>query len=163
MYLVRSSDLDHASMVYHLAQLNLAKSLFSSPNAPGMQSFRDNITKVHEVAKDADGFIWMWDEDATPIKKDDPFQDHRLLVNMSVWRDVKSLKEFTYKSFHVEIFKRKKEWFGQFAGAYQVLWWIPEGHIPTLKEAEGKLQLLEKDGPTQVAFTFYKPFPPAQV
>ena len=146
-------------MNYHLAQLNVARSLCSSPNAAGMQSFRDNIGKVHEVARDSDGFIWMWDEDASPIQKDDPFQDSRLLVNMSVWRDVKSLKEFTYRSFHVEIFKRKKEWFGHFEGAYQVMWWIPVGHIPTLKEAEAKLKLLEKEGPTQEAFSFANPFP----
>ena len=145
-------------MRFHLAQLNLAKSLFSSPLAPGMQSFRDNISAVHEVARSADGFIWMWDEDAIPMKKDDPFQDRRLLVNMSVWRDVESLKDFTYKSFHVEIFKRKKEWFDSFGGVHQVMWWIPEGHIPTLKEAESKLLLLEKEGPTKEAFNFIKAF-----
>jgi len=146
-------------MNYHLAQLNLAKSKFSSPNAPGMQSFRDNISKVHEVAFDADGFIWMWDENLTPIKSDDPFQDRRLLVNMSVWRDVESLKEFTYRSFHVEIFKRKKEWFSHFDGAYQVLWWIPEGHVPTLKEAKSKLDHFHEHGPTSEAFSFARPFP----
>jgi len=147
-------------MSFHLAQLNIAKSKYSSPNAPGMQSFRDNIAKVHEVAFEAPGFIWMWNEDETPIKSDDPFQDRRLLVNMSVWKDVASLKDFTYKSFHVEIFKRKKEWFGNFDRAYQVMWWIPEGHEPNLKEAKARLDTLEANGPTAEAFTFSKNFDP---
>lgn len=148
-------------MIYHLAQLNLAQSKFSSPNAPGMRSFRDNIQKVHQVAFQAEGFIWMWDESEYPIADDDPFQDPTLLVNMSVWRDIETLKHFTYKTFHVEIFKRKKEWFKHFGKAYQVMWWIKEGHLPTLKEAKAKLDQLETHGPTIEAFTFSHPFHPS--
>jgi hypothetical protein len=40
-----------------------------------------------------------------------------------------------------------------------VLWWVPGGHIPTLTEAEEKLDRLKEDGPTAAAFTFREAFP----
>jgi len=40
-----------------------------------------------------------------------------------------------------------------------VLWWVPEGHTPSLEEAEFKLKDLRTYGPTVQAFTFKKPYP----
>lgn len=34
-----------------------------------------------------------------------------MLVNMSVWRDVESLNQYVYRSAHVDIMRRRKEWF----------------------------------------------------
>jgi hypothetical protein len=48
---------------------------------------------------------------------------------------------------------RRREWFVKHAEAFQVLWWIPEGHIPTVDEAEFKLAHLREHGPTPDAFT----------
>jgi len=39
-----------------------------------------------------------------------------------------------------------------------VLWWIDAGHIPDVEEARQKLELLDKHGPTPLAFTFKQRF-----
>jgi hypothetical protein len=41
-----------------------------------------------------------------------------------------------------------------------VLWWVPEGHIPTMEEAKARLEHLERHGLTPTAFTFRQAFPP---
>jgi Domain of unknown function (DUF3291) len=81
------------------------------------------------------------------------------LVNMSVWQDVAALAEYVYKSAHVEIMRRRQQWFERMADAYIVLWWVPGGHRPTLAEAIERLQCLRRHGPTPTAFTFGKTFP----
>lgn len=43
--------------------------------------------------------------------------------------------------------------------AYQVLWWVPEGAQPDLREARERLAHLRSHGPSEHAFTFRKAFP----
>ena len=43
---------------------------------------------------------------------------------------------------------------------YAVLWWIPAGTIPTVADADQRLQRLRRNGPTAGAFTFEQMFPP---
>ena len=40
------------------------------------------------------------------------------------------------------------------------LWWVPQGHRPSVDEAKKRLAHLEANGPTQFAFTFTKSFLP---
>ena len=35
-----------------------------------------------------------------------------------------------------------------------VLWWIEDGHIPTIEEAKQHFDMLWNDGPSEAAFTF---------
>ena len=62
------------------------------------------------------------------------------MVNVSVWRDVESLNTFVYGSAHVEIMRRRKEWFERMREAYVVLWWVREGHRPDIDEAVARLE-----------------------
>jgi len=55
--------------------------------------------------------------------------------------------------------RRRAEWFDEME-FYLVLWWVEEGHIPTLVEAKERLKLLATDGPTKNAFTFKDSFLP---
>jgi len=82
-----------------------------------------------------------------------------VIVNMSVWRDVEALQDYVYRSGHVEIMRRRREWFTRMAQAYMVLWWVPAGHEPTMAEAAARLELLRQKGPTAEAFTFAQAFP----
>ena len=77
---------------------------------------------------------------------------------MSVWRDVDALRDYVYKSAHIEIMRRKREWFTRMAGSPFALWWVPEGHEPTVAEAVARLQHLRKHGPSAEAFTFGEAF-----
>lgn len=93
--------------------------------------------------------------DATSIRVGD---DPNLIVNMSVWQSVEALFDYTYRSSHVEIMRRRREWFEPASASYLVLWWIPAGHIPTIDEAMARLDQLRADGPTANAFTFKRRF-----
>jgi hypothetical protein len=86
--------------------------------------------------------------------------DELVIVNFTVWESVEALFEFTYRSGHVEMYRRRREWFEAPTGAYIVLWWVPPGHIPTVEEADQRLDHLRAHGPTPYAFTFKQRFPP---
>ena len=79
---------------------------------------------------------------------------------MSVWRDVESLNDYVYRSAHVELMRRRKQWFERMDQAFLVLWWVPKGHRPSVAEAIAKLQLLRAEGPSAQAFSFRQTFPP---
>jgi hypothetical protein len=136
---------------YHLAQINVAE-LKAPLDSPQLKDFVDNLDRINALAEGAPGFVWRLKgegNDATELR---PMGD-RIIVNYSIWRDVETLKQFVYKSAHVEILKRKREWFERMAMPY-VLWWVPAGHIPTVAEAVAKLEHLRAHGPSPEAFHF---------
>ena len=115
---------------YQLAQVNIA-TLKAPLDSPVLKDFVDNLDRVNALAEGSEGFIWRLKgegNDATALR---PFGED-IIVNMSVWRDVDSLRKFAYgNAVHVEILKRKREWFTRMKDAYMVLWWVPAGHQPT--------------------------------
>ena len=143
---------------FELAQLNVA--LMKEPlESPGMADFVANLDRINAVADSAPGFVWRLqteEGDATALR---PLGE-LTLVNMSVWRDVEALSAYVYRSAHVEVMRRRKEWFERVREAYLVLWWVPKGHRPTVEEAIAKLDLLRAQGPTEQAFAFRQAFPP---
>ncbi len=143
---------------YHLAQINIALAK-AEMDTEIMEGFVSRLDEVNETADNAEGFVWRLqteDGDSTAIRV---FDKPLLLVNMSVWKNVDALKNFVYKSAHVELIRDRHAWFHKFVDAHQALWWIPAGHIPTIEEAKDKLETIQKHGPTPSAFHFGKPFP----
>jgi hypothetical protein len=142
---------------YELAQLNIA--VMKEPlESPGMADFVANLERINALAENSPGFVWRLksdDGDATAFR---PLGD-QTLINMSVWRDVQSLSDYVYKSAHVEIMRRRAEWFERMREAWVVLWWIPRGCRPALEEAIVKLERLRSHGPSSEAFTFRQAFP----
>jgi hypothetical protein len=145
-------------MRYELAQLNIG--VAAAPlDSPQMADFMNNLDRINALAEAAPGFVWRLqteDGNATALR---PLGDETM-VNMSVWKDVASLNAYVYRSAHVEIMRRRKEFFKPPAQPFMVLWWVPAGHKPTTEEAFAKLELLKKNGPTPDAFTFRQHFPP---
>lgn len=145
---------------YELAQLNIG--VIKGPmDSPLMADFAGNLDRINAVAEASPGFVWrlQTDEgDATAIR---PFDDNEnMLVNMSVWRDVASLNTYVYSSAHVELMRRRREWFEPMREAFAVLWWVPRGHRPSVEEAIARLDTLRANGPTAEAFTFRAAFAP---
>lgn len=143
---------------YELAQLNIA--IMKEPlESPSMADFVANLDRINALAESSPGFVWRLqneDGDATALRP----MGEDTLVNMSIWRDVESLNKFVFGSAHVEIMRRRKEWFERMGEAYVVLWWVRQGHRPTEAEAIAKLQVLRAKGPTEEAFTFRQAFLP---
>jgi len=142
---------------YQLAQVNIG--VIKGPmDSPVMADFAGNLDRVNALAESMPGFVWRLqtdDGDATSIR---PFENENMLVNMSVWRDIKALNDYVYRSAHVELMRRRKDWFERMDEAFLVLWWVPAGHRPTVAEAVVRLELLPAKGPTPEAFTFRHPF-----
>jgi hypothetical protein len=77
-----------------------------------------------------------------------------------VWESIEALWRFVYDGRHLEVMRRRREWFTRLAEAHLVLWWIPAGSIPTLTEMRERVEYLREHGPTPHAFTFKRHFPP---
>ncbi|WP_020528615.1 DUF3291 domain-containing protein [Flexithrix dorotheae] len=143
----------------HLAQLNIAKLLYPIEH-PKIADFRNNIDKINTLGEQSKGFVWRYVENPRIATGNEPFADPWIVVNLTVWESIEDLKSFAFNSEHVEIFKERAKWFEKPSSPHMVLWWIPEGKLPTLEEAEEKLELLEKNGDCPHAFTFKKTFEP---
>ncbi|HEU5134550.1 MAG TPA: DUF3291 domain-containing protein [Steroidobacteraceae bacterium] len=141
---------------YQLAQLNIA-ALKAPLDSPELKDFVDNLDRINALAEASPGFVWRLKGDGNDATSLRPLGDN-IIVNMSVWRDVDSLRNYVYQSAHVAILKRKREWFTRMAEAPFALWWIPEGHEPTIAEAVARLEHLRKHGATAEAFTFGEAF-----
>jgi hypothetical protein len=145
---------------HHLAQVNIAR-LLAPLESDQLKGFVDALDPVNALADKAPGFVWRLqteEGDATALR---PFgHDDMLLINMSVWESVETLREFVYKADHRDIMVQRRQWFEHMKDTYLALWWVPAGHEPTVEEAKERLSLLAENGPTPEAFTFRTPFPP---
>jgi hypothetical protein len=144
---------------YELAQLNIG-TIRAPIDSPIMAEFVANLDRINALAEASPGFVWRLqtaEGNATSIR---PFEDENIAVNMSVWRDIESLNAFVFRSAHIEILRRRREWFLKMNEAFLVLWWVPRGHRPSIQEAIVRLELLRTNGPTPEAFTFRQSFPP---
>ncbi|WP_437936607.1 DUF3291 domain-containing protein [Sorangium sp. So ce341] len=144
---------------YHLAQVNIALPLEPLDSAR-LADFVSALAPVNALADAAPGFVWRlqgYGGDATAVRA---FGDDRILVNMSVWESAEALSDFVFRNpEHAAVMRRRREWFVPMKEAFAVLWWIPAGHIPTVAEAEERLDHLRRHGPTPRAFTFRRLFP----
>lgn len=144
-------------MTHHIAQINIARML-APLDTPVMADFVANLDRINALAETGPGFVWRLKGDGNDATSLRPYNDNQIIVNMSIWESIEALHQYTYYSGHVEIFRRKKEWFEKMSSPALVMWWIPAGHIPTVSEGKAKLDYLGKHGPTPLAFTFKQQF-----
>lgn len=142
---------------WQIVQLNIAQML-APADSPQLAEFFANLDRINALADKAPGFVWRLQDEEGSATNFRPF-DADILVNMSVWRDIESLHNYVYRSEHIEIMAKRKEWFELLREAYSVLWWIPAESIPTIEQAREKLELLKTSAPSQEAFTFKQAFP----
>ena len=142
---------------FHLAQVNIARML-GPLDGPVMAGFVTRLDEINALADASPGFVWRLETaegNATALR---PYDDERILFNMSVWETLEDLRQYVYRSAHTELIGRRKDWFDKFERPYLALWWVPAGHIPTVAEAKQRLELLQERGETAEAFTFKKTF-----
>ena len=143
---------------FHLAQVNLA-TLRAPLDSPELAGFVAQLEPINALADQSPGFVWRLqteDGDATAIR---PFEDDRVIVNLSVWASLEALRSFVYASRHLDVMRQRRAWFHRMPDPFMALWWVPAGTIPTVAEAKDRLELLARRGPTAAAFTFRAPFP----
>jgi hypothetical protein len=144
---------------FQLAQVNIGRAR-GEMTEPVMAEFVANLPEINALAERSPGFVWRLqteDGDATAVR---PYEDLRILINLSVWADLLALRAYVYRSAHAAVMRRRREWFERFDRVYVALWWVPAGHRPAVAEAVARLAHLEQHGPTAFAFSFAQPFGP---
>lgn len=155
---------------FHLAQLNVALPV-EPLTEPRLAGFVELLDPVNTLADASPGFVWRLTDDdgdedgdgeeavgnATSIRL---LGDDRLIVNLTVWESLEALSDFVYGGFHVEVMRRRREWFAWMREAHTCCWWIPRGDLPTLGDAQSRLALLDERGPTPASFTLQRRFAP---
>ncbi len=124
---------------------------------PRVADFADNLDRVFALAKRSDGYIWHLKEaemEAAQLDRDGPLGGNpRTASTLSVWRDLASLEHYVFQTVHKRFYDRRAEWYDPAEqGLRLVMWWVPDGHIPSIAEAAAKLALRSAAGDTDAAF-----------
>jgi hypothetical protein len=144
---------------WHIAQMNVGTALYPLDD-PRIAEFMELLDEVNALAEKSPGFVWRLKSDqgnATDIKLTD---DPNFIVNMSVWRSPEALFDFVYKSSHRLVMAKRRQWFAPPVTAYQVLWWVEAGSVPTPQQGLERLRHFDVHGPTPFAFSFRDKYPP---
>ena len=147
-----------------LAQLNLADAI-ADMESPIMADFIDATDRINELAVQSDGYIWSLIDRPEEERENrvEIFGKESVLVNMTVWESKDALFEFVYSSNHKDIMIRKKEWFKKMPKMHMVLWYVPNGHQPTIIEGTERRDYLRLYGETPYAFSFRSKFTPKDI
>ena len=143
---------------FHLAQMNHAR-LRAPLEDPSMAEFVDGIALMNALADHAPGFVWRLAGEGGDGTISGP-ADPSTIFTLSVWESLEYLRAYVYQSAHLDYLRRRRDWFVPHEHHDSlVLWWIPAGEIPTLRQGLARLGRLRTDGPAPQAFTFRRPFP----
>ena len=145
--------------LYHIAQINTGRILYETDDER-MADFMDNLDRINSLAERSEGFVWRLKDDTNNATNIRVFDDPFLLQNISVWESVEALEAFTYRTVHKQFLDRREEWFHDDAEFHIALWWIENDRFPTAEEGREKVEYLQMNGPSPLAFTFQKRFPP---
>jgi len=146
-----------------LAQVNVSR-LLAPLGFPQLAPFEAALAEVNAAGEAAAGFLWRLqteDGNATAVKAFgwDVAGSHGVIVNLTTWTSVEALGGFVFSGPHLQIMRRRRQWFHRAAEATTALWWVPSGHRPSTDEAEDRVRQLRRDGPSADSFTFRTTFP----
>jgi hypothetical protein len=137
----------------HLAEINIGRLKYEIGD-PRIADFVDNLGRINAVAERMPGFVWRLVGDGSNDGALDlrPFADPMMAVNVSVWETVEHLEQYVWNTVHKRFYNRKAEWFELMSSHHFCMWFVEEGHIPTLAEAKERLDHLEAHGNSDYAF-----------
>ena len=145
-------------MSAHLAQVNIGR-IRGPIDGPVMKEFVDALDEINALAEQSPGFVWRFQTPEGNATSVQPYEDPTILINLSVWDSVETLKAYVYGSQHAQYMARRAAWFEKLASVHFALWWIPAGTLPSLDDAKQRLDHRQTRGDTPYAFSFKHPFP----
>ncbi len=143
---------------FHFAQINMARARAPLTD-PRLADFVAQLDEINALAEQSPGFVWRLQTETGNATDIEVGGDPRLIVNMSVWESPEALFDYVYKSGHLRVLSRRKEWFERLETPSVALWWIPVGTLPTIEDGLARLDHLARHGLTERAFTFKARFP----
>ena len=101
-------------MTWQLAQLNIGR-LVAPLEDEKIDDFRNALPSINALGEASPGFVWRLVGagdllGATDLRWPDAPDDPLVIVNLTVWADLDSLKRFAYRSPHAEFFRRRRDW-----------------------------------------------------
>jgi hypothetical protein len=82
---------------FHLAQVNIARAR-APIDSPVMAGFVALLEEINALAERSPGFVWRLQTEAGDATALRPYEDDRVLVNLSVWSGIDELKTYVYRS-----------------------------------------------------------------
>ncbi|MEJ7702493.1 MAG: DUF3291 domain-containing protein [Geodermatophilaceae bacterium] len=151
-------------MSFDLAQINVSR-LLAPLDSPLLAEFMAGLDGVNAAADVAPGFRWRLqteDGNATSVRAFgwDVGDSHGVIVNLTTWASLQSLADFVFSGQHLQVMRRRRQWFQPAVEPMTALWWVPSGRRPSTDEAEDRVRHLRRHGPTTRAFSFRTAFPP---
>ena len=134
-----------------LAELNVGYAKYPLDD-PRMAPFMDNLDRINALAERSPGFVWRMKSDSGNATDIAVPGDANMISNMSVWDDVEALGHYVFNTAHARFYDKRAEWFQAMISHHFVMWWIEDGHIPTLDEAMERLSMLQLTGSSDAAF-----------
>jgi Domain of unknown function (DUF3291) len=139
---------------FHLAELNVGR-LLAPTDDPRVAEFMGALDRVNGMGKRMPGFVWMMEGSGEPSTGNTEAKidgDPQYVSNLSVWENVETLEHFVFNTVHRQFYERRAEWFEVLGHMHFVMWWVPVGHAPSLKEALERLEHLKQHGDSDHAF-----------
>src|SRR4030081_2284911 len=106
---------------YHVAQVNLGR-VKAPVDDPSMAGFTARLDEINALADHSPGFVWRLQTSAGNATYFRPYDDDNILMNMSVWETIETLRYYVYQTAHAEFLRHRHEWFDKFVGTYTALW-----------------------------------------
>lgn len=141
----------------HLAQVNIAR-MRAPLDDPAMAGFVARLDEINALAEASAGFVWRLAGAEGNNVYLRPYDDERILFNMSVWQSLEHLQDYVYRSAHAELLRGRGAWFEKSRAPSIALFWVATGSIPSVEDGKRRLAHLEEHGPTPYAFTFKRAF-----
>ena len=149
-------------MQHQLAQLNIAR-LRAPLDHEDSAEFVRALDPINLLAEVSPGFVWRLTDDdggSSSYVEVDGIDDPLLIVNMSVWEDLESLRHFVFQSGHTMYLRRRRDWFEKPEQPSSVCWWIPAGTTPDVNDAYQRLLEFRANGPSDRAWPLSTPLMP---
>ena len=90
----------NAEPPFQLAQLNVAR-LREPLDHPDSADFVAGLAPMNALAESSPGFVWrLVDDGGADATALSPFEDERIIVNMSVWESLEALRSYAFRSAH---------------------------------------------------------------
>src|SRR5580658_9851797 len=80
---------------YHIAQVNIGR-IKGPIEDPVMSGFVARLDEINALADSSPGFVWRLQTSAGNATYFRPYDDDRLLLNMSVWETIEALRLYIY-------------------------------------------------------------------
>ena len=138
----------------HLAELNVGR-LVAPTDDPRVAEFMGNLDRINGMGKRMPGFVWMMEGSGEPGTGNTDVKlegDPLYVSNLTVWEDAPSLETFVFGTIHKQFYERRTEWFEVMRMEHFVMWWVEEGHRPSIDEAMERLEMRRSGGDSAAAF-----------